>query len=284
MHTIVIGNHKGGVGKTTAVVNIAHELAESGKRVAVLDLDTQGSASRALGTWNTSRSSAQLINEGLAGWNWLGPHHIQVFPAVFAELVQLADTIEVQTIAQKLEQGLEELEQHDVDFCLLDTAPTINRLWAAAIAATANRQGHAIVPTEIEADSLVGLTSFVSIMEKMTGKSKALNLLGVLPSRVENRRAVHQQNLAQFQQVRKDTFPPALVHDAVSRAIAEGIPLSAVPSREGGARAARDEWRAIREEVLKRINAQEKGTRKSPRTTRKTASISRTRHVQQARS
>jgi len=49
MRKIAVAMAKGGVGKTTTAVNLAHGLASHGKRVLLVDCDTQGQAAKFLG-------------------------------------------------------------------------------------------------------------------------------------------------------------------------------------------------------------------------------------------
>ena len=62
MRTIAVTNHKGGSSKTTTAVNLAAALGVVGKRVLVIDMDPQGSASSWLGVQNAPFNVTRAIH------------------------------------------------------------------------------------------------------------------------------------------------------------------------------------------------------------------------------
>ncbi|MCA8983199.1 MAG: ParA family protein [Planctomycetaceae bacterium] len=162
MRIIAIMNQKGGVGKTTSSVNISAGLARQGKRVLLLDLDSQGNSSSHLGIEVYSGMNTiyqvfsgekkiedvrQLVQQNL----WVAPANMDL-AAVDVELIDAQGREFI--LRRALEQMCKSGDGKGVDYVVMDCPPALNTVTINALTAATEM----FIPVQPHYLSLQGLS------------------------------------------------------------------------------------------------------------------------------
>jgi chromosome partitioning protein len=161
-----ISNQKGGVGKTTTVVNLAAAMAKTGARVLVIDLDPQGNASTALGVEHRegTRSIYDVIISDVPMADVVqisteAPNLLCV-PATIdlagAEIELVSMVAREQRLSRALGKFLETIRER-IDYVFIDCPPSLGLLTINAFVAA----GEVLIPIQCEYYALEGLSQLL---------------------------------------------------------------------------------------------------------------------------
>ncbi len=184
---ICIANQKGGVGKTTTAVSLAHSLSQKGRRVLLIDLDPQGQSATALGR-NPEPGAFYLLTMGstpqettfVQSWvRFSGREGLYLLPGdqqtMAAQTVLNAQDKPISAIRQSIQRFFKD----GLHYILFDTAPSVGGIQERAVWAS----DLVIVPTATEflsADGVSKVLLMMSILQEQ--KNWRGNLLGILPT------------------------------------------------------------------------------------------------------
>ncbi len=190
---ISIINQKGGVGKTTTVINLAAGLSMKGKKILVIDLDPQGNATTGLGLSNTA-SSDTTIYSVLNGNKKIS----EVIQKTNFENLNLITSnvdlsgLEVETAgdsrrAFKLKDELTFIlndSRASYDYILIDCPPSLSLLTIMALVAS----DALVVPLQTEFFALEGLTQLMKTIERIKNNlNPELSIRGILLTMYDKR-------------------------------------------------------------------------------------------------
>lgn len=217
-------NQKGGVGKTTTVVNLAAAMAQWGVRTLVVDADPQCNATTSLGldARAVTHSTYEVVSgrlpaaEGIHTTRWPGLDLLPSTPELAGAAVEL-NAIEPRERAAKLRAALEPIV--DYDYVLIDSPPSLGVLTVNALVAAHG----VIVPVQCEYLALEGLsqlTHTISLVQR--GLNRELRLRGVVMTMYDRRTTLAHQVVEEVQKY----FP----HHVFSTVIPRSVRLSEAPS------------------------------------------------------
>jgi chromosome partitioning protein len=177
---IVIANQKGGVGKTTTVVSLAHGLAVKGRETLILDLDPQGQCATALGmvhepgVFNLLAAGQTLADVTRT----TGRSQLAIIPGdkrtATAQIVLNAEGFDLDVITSALRPAL----RNGLDRVVIDTAPSVGGLQEAALFAA----DLVIIPTATDYLASEGVVQVMETIQKLARQGWQGLVLGILPT------------------------------------------------------------------------------------------------------
>jgi chromosome partitioning protein len=188
--TIAISNHKGGVGKTTTVVNLGAALGQMGYRVLMIDLDPQANMTQSLGFEERDKSIYAAIRGDIKladATEWytdkvsIVPSEIDLSGAD-VDLVRMNDR---EQILRKLIKPIAD----KYDYILIDCSPSIGLLTVNAFVAA----NTVVLPLQPEFLAFKGLTKLVDVIDRVRDNlNKNLYIGGVFITQYDNRKVLNR--------------------------------------------------------------------------------------------
>src|SRR5450759_1710591 len=179
MITITIGQRKGGNGKSTSALNLAHAFALMGKRVLLIDLDDQKNSTSAISTIETPTKTIEdlllqedvTVSETAVATTWENVSLIAASANLSGTIRELDAEVGSHLVLQeKLSAAV------DFDICLIDTSPSLNILVVNALCASR----WLFIPLSSKFFSLQGLGQTLEAFKKVQGRlNPELSILGL---------------------------------------------------------------------------------------------------------
>ena len=199
MQIISIINQKGGVGKTTTVINLAAGLSKQNKKILVIDLDPQGNATTGLGLSNMEDSSNTIygvLNGTREIYQVIKKTKFENLDMVSSNVdlsgleVETADDANRAFILKLKLTAYLNSSRGSYDYILIDCPPSLSLLTVMALVCSHSL----LVPLQTEFFALEGLTQLMKTIERIkVSLNPDLSIRGILLTMYDKRNKLSSQ-------------------------------------------------------------------------------------------
>lgn len=195
---------KGGSGKTSTAVNLASGLAKQGKKVLLVDLDSQANAGIALGVTDEANNLATVLGNGRPISEAVRQVNDLYLVPSSGDLSGYENALTASSDLYAIKDRLDPIKD-DYDYIILDTPPSDGIMTRNALVAS----DYALIPAQAQTFAIKGLQQALGLTQTIKDKyNPNLKLAGILPTMWQGNTNVGNLFIEQLQDEYKDKLLP----------------------------------------------------------------------------